>query len=171
LNLPRSTTQDFESRTTRMGEFHEYCPLFSNQIRAIRPFATFVFQNCPKVPTDLTPNTNCGKLAKRRNPDQDAHKDALLESIQGPSLAAADLNALGTGGCAWAEPILHGSALAFLTLGTLCENIPIAWRGTMVFFDNRRVSQAVQADGTRSFAGKGAISQTPIPRHDIARYC
>ena len=40
-------------------------------------------------------------------------------NIQGPSLAEADLNALGIGGCAWAEPILHGSALAFLTLGTL----------------------------------------------------
>ncbi len=42
-----------------------------------------------------------------------------LVNIQGPSLAASDLNALGIGGCAWAEPILHGSALAFLTLGTL----------------------------------------------------
>jgi hypothetical protein len=39
-------------------------------------------------------------------------------NIQGPSLAEADLNALGIGGCAWAEPIRQGSALAFLTLGT-----------------------------------------------------
>ena len=35
-------------------------------------------------------------------------------STQGPSLAAGDSNALGIGGCAGAEPILHGSALAFL---------------------------------------------------------
>jgi hypothetical protein len=118
LNLLRSITQDFESRITRMGEFHEHCPLFSSQIRAIRPFATFVFQNCPKPPTDLTPNANCGRLAKRRNPDQGA-KCALLVNIQGPSLVAGDLNALGTGGCVWAEPILQGSALALLTLGTL----------------------------------------------------
>jgi hypothetical protein len=75
-------------------------------------------------PTVLTPHTSCGKLAKRRNPDQDAHKDALLVNIQGLSLAAADLNVLGTGGCAWAEPILQGSALAFLTLGTLLNKKP-----------------------------------------------
>ena len=30
-----------------MGEFYEHCPVISNQIRAIRPFVTFVFQNCP----------------------------------------------------------------------------------------------------------------------------
>ena len=64
-------------------------------------------------PHVLTPNTNCGKLTKVRNPDQGA-KCALVVSIQGPSLAAGDSNALGIGGCAGAEPILHGSALAFL---------------------------------------------------------
>jgi hypothetical protein len=42
----------------------------------------------------LTPRANCGKLAQGRNPDNDAHKDAFLVSIQAPSLAAADLNAL-----------------------------------------------------------------------------
>jgi hypothetical protein len=68
----------------------------------------------------LTPHATCGRLAKRRNPDQSA-KCALLVNIQGPSLAEADLNALGIGGCAWAEPILRGSALAFLTLGTLFQ--------------------------------------------------
>ena len=30
-----------------MGEFHEHCAVILNQIRAIRPFVTFVFQNCP----------------------------------------------------------------------------------------------------------------------------
>jgi hypothetical protein len=29
------------------------------------------------------------------------------------------LNTLGVEGCAWVEPILRGSAFAFLTLGTL----------------------------------------------------
>ena len=62
---------------------------------------------------------NLWYASQRCNPDHDTHKDALLVSIQGPSLAAAGLNALGIGGCAWAEPILHGSALAFLILGTL----------------------------------------------------
>jgi hypothetical protein len=65
----------------------------------------------------LTPRTNCGRLTKVRNPDQGA-KCALLASIQGPSLAAGDSNALRIGDCVWAEPILHGSALAFLALET-----------------------------------------------------
>jgi hypothetical protein len=30
-----------------MGEFHEHCPVILSQIRAIHPFMTFVFQNCP----------------------------------------------------------------------------------------------------------------------------
>jgi hypothetical protein len=30
-----------------MGEFHEHCPVISKQIRAIRPFVTFVFQKRP----------------------------------------------------------------------------------------------------------------------------
>ena len=68
----------------------------------------------------LTSNENCDRLAKRRNPDGDA-KCALRVSIQGPSLAAGDSNALGIGDCACAEPILQGSALAFLTLGTPFE--------------------------------------------------
>ena len=92
--------------------------------------------------------------SQRRNPDHDAHKDALLVSIQAPSLAAGDLNALGIGSCAWAEPILYGSALAFLTLGALLnkkrqpvperercrlacwspgKNIQTTWRECMVF--------------------------------------
>jgi hypothetical protein len=33
-----------ESRIARMDEFHERCPVISNQIRAIRPFVPFVFQ-------------------------------------------------------------------------------------------------------------------------------
>jgi hypothetical protein len=97
---------------------------------------------------------NLWYASQRCNPDHDTHKDALLVSIQGPSLAAAGLNALGIGGCAWAEPILHGSALAFFTLGTLAnkkrqpvpdqerhrlacwspgENIQTTWRECMVF--------------------------------------
>ena len=30
-----------------MGEFHKSCPVIPNQIRALRPFVTFVFQKCP----------------------------------------------------------------------------------------------------------------------------
>jgi hypothetical protein len=70
------------------------------------------------IPTVLTPNANCGKLMKVRNPDQGV-KCALPVNIKDPSLAAGDLNALGIEGCAWAEPILQGSALAFPTLRTL----------------------------------------------------
>jgi hypothetical protein len=36
-----------ESRMARMDEFHERYLVISNQIRAIRPFVTFVFQDCP----------------------------------------------------------------------------------------------------------------------------
>jgi len=109
------------------------------------------------------------------------------------------------GGCALTEPILHGSALAFLTLGTLFnknanlnqtdgdvgwhewslgEDVPKARRECRVLFYNCRVPQAVQADGTHPFTGKVAllrhrgrnlpgdpISQTPIPRWDVARCC
>jgi hypothetical protein len=45
----------------------------------------------------LTPNATCGRLAERRKPDHDAHKDALPVDIQDPSLAASDLNAPGIG--------------------------------------------------------------------------
>jgi len=31
----------------QMDEFHERYLVISNQIRAIRPFVTFVFQDCP----------------------------------------------------------------------------------------------------------------------------
>ena len=70
----------------------------------------------------LTPDANCGRLAIRRNPDYDAHKDAFLVNIQGPSLATGDLNALGIGvvpGQSRSFIMMMGSALAFLTLGTL----------------------------------------------------
>ena len=73
------------------------------------------------IPRILTPHATCGKLAMRRNPDHSTHKDALLVNIQGPSLAASDLNALGIGNCAWAEPILQGSALFYVTDGTLSK--------------------------------------------------
>jgi hypothetical protein len=112
-------------------------------------------------------------------------------STQGPSLAAGDSNALGIGGCAWAEPILHGSALAFLTLGTLfnkkanlnqtesgvgwhCwslgENIQTTWREYVVFsFYNCRMSQAVLADGTILSLEEGetcpAIPSARLPSH------
>jgi len=45
----------------------------------------------------------------------------------------------------------------------------------MVCFDNCRVGRALQTEGTHSFAGKertlpsDSISQTPIPRYDVAR--
>ena len=42
------------------------------------------------------------------------------------------------------------------------------WQETMIF-DNGRVGQAFQADGTHPFVGKGTISQTPILCHDVAR--
>jgi hypothetical protein len=76
--------------------------------------AGWTYEQSPVISV-LTSNTDCGKLTKVRNPDQGV-KCALAVNIQGPSLAAGDLNALGIGGCAWAE---QGSALAFPTLGTL----------------------------------------------------
>jgi hypothetical protein len=51
-------------------------------------------QSSRNLTTVLTPHANCGRLAQGRNPDNDARKDAFLVSIQAPSLAAADLNAL-----------------------------------------------------------------------------
>jgi hypothetical protein len=45
----------FESRITRMGKFHEHCPTISNQIRAIRPFGPFVFQNLALTKPSLSP--------------------------------------------------------------------------------------------------------------------
>jgi hypothetical protein len=50
-----SQTQDFESRITRMDEFHEHCPAISSQIRAVRPFVTFVFQNPALTIPPLSP--------------------------------------------------------------------------------------------------------------------
>jgi hypothetical protein len=82
---------------------------------------TFELRVISTTPIVLTANANGGKLTKGRNPDHDAHKDALPVDIQDPSLAAGDLDAPGIGGCAWAEPVLDGSALAFLTLGTLLD--------------------------------------------------
>ena len=97
------------------------------------------------------------------------------------------------------KPILHWSALAYLTLGALFKtrkrqvhqqtesDVSVSWRQmetsrqpwqeTMLFFDNGRVGQALQADGIHSLAGKGrnlpgdSISQTPIPPPDVARCC
>jgi len=70
-------------------------------------------------PTILTPNANRDILTKAQSRPGRTTKCALLASVQATSFPAVDLNALGIGSCAWAEPILHGSALAFLTLGTL----------------------------------------------------
>ncbi len=92
--------------------------LFSWCVKAVPTCQAIFTQPCPSCPVV---DTQCKwwYTSQRRNPDHDAHKDAFLVSIQDPSLAAGELNALGIGNCAFVEPILHGSALAFLTLGTV----------------------------------------------------
>jgi hypothetical protein len=76
----------------RQGDGDVY-PLVGGQWKRV---VQLLFRWPTAVFTDLTPNATCGRLAKRRNPDQGA-KCALLVNIQGPSLAEADLNAPGIG--------------------------------------------------------------------------
>ncbi len=71
-------------------------------------------------PSVLTANANCGILYKGAIPTKAHHKVRSSGKHSRYIVARGGLECSGTvGSCAWAEPILHGSALAFLTLGTL----------------------------------------------------
>jgi hypothetical protein len=175
----------------RQGDGDVY-PLVGGQWKRV---VQLLFRWPTAVFTDLTPNATCGRLAKRRNPDQGEVRSSGEHSRS--IFSRSGLECSRNRGCAWAEPILRGSALAFPTLGTrFKQNTPtqvgpkaaqvgirghqvktsrLPWREYMIFsLYHGRVSQAVQADGIHPIAGKEtcpAIPSARLPRHNVARCC